>query len=120
MKSSPHAKRLRRDLTDAERKLWLGLRNRRFTGFKFRRQHPIGEFIADFACIEYKLIVEADGGQHAESVYDQNRTSWLESKGWRILRFWNNDILENTNGVLEAICEFLQSEPSPAHSFINK
>src|SRR5437899_1689174 len=89
------AQRLRREMTDAERKLWSALRSRQMEGAKFRRQQPIGPFIADFVCQERRLIIEADGGQHAESSTDDRRTAFLESKGYRVLRFWNNDILQN-------------------------
>ena len=100
---NPHAKRLRRDMTDAEKLLWQHVRNRQLGGFKFRRQCTIGPFIADFACIENRLIVEADGGQHSESTSDANRTDYLERQGWQVIRFWNTDILTNIDGVLEAI-----------------
>ena len=103
-KSVERARRLRRDLTDAERKLWFLLRNRRIAGIKFRRQCPIGPYIADFAAIEALLIVEADGGQHASrEPYDLRRTAWLNARGFRVLRFWNNDVLTNPEGVVEAI-----------------
>jgi very-short-patch-repair endonuclease len=106
---------LRRDATDAERRLWTALRDRRLNGCKFRRQHTIGGYIVDFACIEQRLIVEADGGQHQENVSDARRPAWLESQGWRVVRFWNNDILANTDGVLSAILQALRGGgPSPA------
>jgi very-short-patch-repair endonuclease len=107
------AQRLRRELTDTERKLWYVLRNRQLDGVKFRRQQPIGPFIADFVCQERRLIVEADGGQHADNVRDARRTAFLESKGYRVLRFWNNDILTNLDGVAEVIAAAL-STPHPA------
>jgi very-short-patch-repair endonuclease len=109
------AQRLRRQLTDAERKLWSALRNRQLDGAKFRRQQPIGPFIADFVCQERRLIVEADGGQHAESTADDRRTAFRESKGYRVLRFWNNDILSNLDGVAEVIAAAL-STPHPARA----
>ena len=96
-------RRLRREATNAERRLWSALRDRRLRGYRFRRQHPIGEFIADFACTRHLLIVEADGGQHADSEDDRRRTAWLEAQGWRVARFWNNDILANTEGVIQAV-----------------
>ena len=115
-KTNPHARNLRTASTDAERRLWYRLRDRRLGGFKFRRQVTIGPFIADFACIEAKLIVEADGGQHG-SPNDQRRTQYLQSFGWKVLRFWNNDILQQMNAVLEAIlsaCQGREAEkPSP-------
>ena len=115
-KTNPHARRLRREATDAERRLWSHLRNRRLGGFKFKQQETIGPFIADFACVECRLIVEADGGQHAPEG-DARRTEQLEKVGWTILRFWNNDILQNTDGVLEIILraceERRKGKPSP-------
>jgi very-short-patch-repair endonuclease len=102
------AHELRQNATDAERRLWATLRDRRLQGHKFRRQHPIGRFIVDFACTKRRLVIEADGGQHNESTADVRRTAWLESQGWRVIRFWNNDILANTEGVLCAILEALQ------------
>jgi very-short-patch-repair endonuclease len=106
--SNENARRLRRGATDAERRLWSALRDRRLEGYRFRRQFPIGPFIADFACTRHRVIVEADGGQHVDSESDQRRTAWLESEGWRVLRFWNNDVLANTNGVVETILKELQ------------
>jgi primosomal protein N' (replication factor Y) len=77
-------------------------------GYKFRRQHPIGPFVVDFACLGHQLVIEADGGQHAESGADAARTRWLEAQGWRVLRFWNGDILDNLDGVLETISTTLR------------
>ncbi|PTD16984.1 endonuclease domain-containing protein [Sphingomonas fennica] len=105
---SPHAARLRRDMTDVERKLWLAVRNRRLNGFKFRRQATVGPFIVDFLCIEAWLIVELDGGQHGEAA-DAPRTAYLEARGFRVLRFWNNDVIESFDGVLERIGHALAS-----------
>jgi very-short-patch-repair endonuclease len=107
------AKRLRREMTDAERKLWSVLRGANLEEAKFRRQQPIGPFIADFVCQDRRLIVEADGGQHSESKSDERRTAFLESKGYRVLRFWNNDILSNLDGVAQMIATAL-STPHPA------
>ena len=109
------AQRLRREMTDAERKLWSVLRDRRLEGAKFRRQQPIGPFVADFVCQEQRLIIEADGGQHAESVSDNRRTQFLESKGYRLLRFWNHDIMSNLDGVARVIAAAL-STPHPAQA----
>ena len=106
---------LRREMTDAERKLWSVLRNPQLGGAKFRRQQPIGPFIADFVCQERRLIVEADGGQHAESAADEGRTAFLEGKGYRVLSFWNNDILTNLDSVVEVIAAAL-SFPHPARA----
>jgi len=115
-KISPHARRLRRDETDAERRLWSRLRNRQLGGFKFRRQETVGRCVADFACVECRLIVEAGGGQHSDEV-DRARTEYLQSLGWKVLRFWNNEVLRNTDGVLEAILracdERKEGKPSP-------
>ena len=109
-----HARALRKRSTDTERKLWHYLRDRQIEGCKFRRQHPIAPYIVDFICIEKRLIVEADGSQHAEqATYDERRTAFLESQGLRVLRFWDNEILNNMNGVLETIRLSLLETPSP-------
>ena len=105
---SPNVNELRLNATDAERRLWAALRDRRLQSYKFRRQHPIGRFVVDFACTKHRLVIEADGGQHNESTADIRRTAWLESQGWRVIRFWNNDILVNTEGVLSTILRALQ------------
>jgi very-short-patch-repair endonuclease len=117
---SPHAARLRRDSTDVERAMWARLRNRQLTGAKFRRQASLGPYVVDFLCIETKLIVELDGGQHSAEA-DAPRTAWLSGQGYRILRFWNNDVAENVEGVLAVIADVLEGEgkktltqPSPA------
>jgi very-short-patch-repair endonuclease len=113
---NPHARALRRNATDAERRLWYHLRNRRLGGFKFKQQETIGRCIADFACVECRLVIEADGGQHRDE-FDADRTRYLNSLGWEVLRFWNKDILQNTGGVLEVIlgaCEQRRKgKPSP-------
>ncbi|KRB10945.1 endonuclease domain-containing protein [Lysobacter sp. Root690] len=100
---SDFARSLRHRMTDAEHRLWFHLRNRTLMGCKFRRQHPIGPYVADFACIERGLIVEADGGQHSNLHADERRTLYLRSRGYRVLRFWNNDVLMRTDAVLEQI-----------------
>jgi very-short-patch-repair endonuclease len=97
------ARALRRNATGAERTIWRLLRDRRLGGIKFRRQVPIGPFVADFAAIEYRLVVELDGGQHADSHSDARRDAFLAAEGWYVLRFWNNDVMQNRNGVLERI-----------------
>jgi primosomal protein N' (replication factor Y) len=102
---------LRRDQTDVERILWRYLKARQVNGWRFRRQHPIPPYIADFACIEAKLIVEADGGQHAESVRDEIRDQYLKNAGWRVLRFWNTDILKNMEGVIDTVAAELGTRP---------
>ena len=99
-----NARHLRKNLTDAEQHLWRHLRLRQIDGHKFRRQHPLGHYIADFVCVECKLIVEVDGGQHAgQLAQDATRTAWLEAHGYRVLRFWNNEVLGNIAGVLERV-----------------
>jgi very-short-patch-repair endonuclease len=103
------ARALRHASTDAEIRLWAALRGRRLAGFKFRRQHPIDRFVVDFVCTKHHLVIEADGGQHADSEADAERTKWLEGQGWRVLRFWNNDILANIEGVLETILASLRA-----------
>ena len=98
------ARRLRRDQTDPERKLWSLLRGRQLVDVKFRRQCPIDRYVADFACMEARLIVELDGGQHADrAAYDAERTRVLELLGWRVVRFWNHEVIQNERGVMEAI-----------------
>jgi very-short-patch-repair endonuclease len=99
-----HARTLRRDTSDAEQRFWQHLRNRQMGGAKFRRQHPIGPFIADFCCIEANLVVEVDGGQHAERPEeDERRTAYMGSKGYRVIRFWNNEVLQRLESVLQEI-----------------
>src|SRR5512139_3746209 len=109
------ARRLRRDRTDAERRLWFRLRDRRLNGLKFRRQMPIKSYVVDFCCESVRLIVELDGGQHAElQVEDAKRTSELEKFGYLVLRFWNNDVMQNIDGVLEVIATTaIQDPPHP-------
>jgi very-short-patch-repair endonuclease len=113
------ARRLRKDMTDAERQLWQKLRGRQ-TGGRFRRQAPIGPYIVDFVAFDHRLVVELDGGQHAEpeqADHDQRRTAFLEVEGFRVLRFWNNEVLGNTEGVLESILDAIQlagAAPSPS------
>jgi very-short-patch-repair endonuclease len=102
------ARTLRTRMTDAERKLWFALRDRRFSGFKFRRQVPINRFIADFICFEARLVVEVDGGQHADSVRDQQRDRWFAANGFRVVRFWNNEVLSNLEGVLTVLLAKLE------------
>ena len=99
-----NAKGMRSEMTEAELKLWNALRANRLMGLKFRRQIPIGPFIADFACPSKRLIVEADGSQHADNMdYDTKRTVFLEQSGWTVLRFWNDDILRDIDGVCQHI-----------------
>ena len=104
MRKLDRARQLRNDPTDAERALWNVLRKRQMSGRRFRRQVPIGPYIVDFACLENKLVIEVDGGQHAERIdYDTARTEWLTSEGYRVIRFWNNQVLEEMDAVQEAI-----------------
>jgi very-short-patch-repair endonuclease len=102
------ARRLRRQATPQEVILWSRLRSGRFYGLKFRRQHPLGRYVVDFICLEKKLIIELDGWQHKEERrewYDQERSTWLQSLGFRVLRFWNNEVNDNLNGVMLKIEE---------------
>ena len=103
-------------MTDAEALLWRLLRNRRIAGAKFRRQHPIGRYILDYYCVENKLGIELDGGQHGEAVeYDQHRDSWLRTQGILVLRFWNNQMLTETEAVMETIYQaIIANSPPPA------
>jgi very-short-patch-repair endonuclease len=103
-----HAKDLRRNSTDAERRLWQHLRASRLNGFKFRRQHPIPPYIVDFVCASEYLVVELDGSQHTDAS-DAARTRFLEARGLRVLRFWDNDVLSNTDAVLEAILNIVEN-----------
>ena len=110
----PVARKLRKNSTDAERRLWSRLRHRGVAGHRFRRQSPIGPYVVDFVCPEKSLVIEVDGGQHAErEAYDFERTQWLESQGYRVLRFWNNDVLNDTEVVLEVIFSALRADPPP-------
>jgi len=111
------AKRLRRNQTDAERLLWFRLRDRRLNGLKFKRQMPIYSYVVDFCCADARLIVELDGGQHGElQAADAARTKKLEKLGYLVLRFWNNDIFDNIDGVLETIVSTArQHSPEPPH-----
>ncbi|MDB2414338.1 transcription-repair coupling factor [Rickettsiales bacterium] len=107
-----NARNLRKNQTEVEKKLWSELRGRRFGGYKFRRQHDIEKYIVDFVCLDKKLIIELDGGQHAEQKeHDKKRTKFLESKGYRVIRFWNNQVIENLEGVLENIQSVLKNTP---------
>jgi very-short-patch-repair endonuclease/type II secretory pathway component PulJ len=121
--STEFARQLRRKMTDEERQVWYALRAGRLGGFKFRRQSPIGPFIADFVCFDHRLIVELDGGQHAEAEgceSDRSRTAWLESRGFRLLRFWNHEVREDLDAVLETIARALggpTASDAPALAF---
>ena len=105
-----NAKELRKNQTPAEQKLWSALRSDQL-GVNFRRQHAIGPYIVDFVCLKQKLILELDGGQHLEQEqYDAERTQFLQAKGYRVLRFWNNDVMKNLNGVISAVQDALRVE----------
>jgi very-short-patch-repair endonuclease len=108
---------LRNNMSDAEQALWRHLRDRQLSGLKFRRQHPFGDYILDFVCLENKLVIEVDGGQHRErAVYDENRTKKLQTAGFRVLRFWNNEVLKEMESVKEKIwlvVQQLQTHPHP-------
>ena len=109
------ARRLRRNQTDVERVLWFRLRDRRLNGLKIKRQVPIDKYVVDFCCAEARLIIELDGGQHATRD-ETNRTAVLEAMGYLVLRFWNNDVLQNTEGVLEEILTAANRHPQePPH-----
>lgn len=98
------ARALRRRSTEAERLLWQRLRNRQTGGLKFRRQEPLGPYVVDFFCLERRLIVELDGGQHArEERLEAERTAWLKARAYRVIRFWNHEVIDNIEGVLETI-----------------
>ena len=99
-------------MTEAERKLWAVLRNRQLAGAKFKRQWTVGSYVADFCCIERRLVVEVDGGQH-NAAADRARTRNLEKMGYRVIRFWNNDVLGNVEGVSEVIANALRPHPDP-------
>lgn len=108
LESLPVARRLRGNQTDAEQRVWSRLRRRQISGHYFRRQVPIAGYVVDFACLSESLIVEVDGGQHADRrTQDAKRTQRLEAEGYKVLRFWNNDVLANTDSVVETIERYL-------------
>ena len=106
--ANENARTLRKTMTDAERALWRFLRQKQIEGKRFRRQAPTDPYIVDFVCLEARLIIEVDGGQHAVSKTDEVRDRYLRARGFRILRFWNNDVLGNREGALETISEALK------------
>ena len=108
IRSTHFARKLRANQTDAESKLWYRIRNRQISGYKFVRQEPIGRYICDFVCREEMVVIEVDGGQHLESKRDEVRDRYLAEEGFRVLRFWNNDVLSNIDGVLTVIDEELR------------
>jgi very-short-patch-repair endonuclease len=108
---------LRRNMTNAENRMWYYLRNRRLGGYKFVREHVIGQYIADFVCREKKLVIEIDGGQHMDAVeYDAVRTKDLEARGYRVLRIWNHEVFKNIQGVMDSILNLLETVPHQAPS----
>ena len=108
------AKTLRSQQTEAEQRLWYHLRAHRFLGLKFKRQKPMGRYIVDFVCLEQRLIIEIDGGQHAEQLdHDQRRDAWLRSQGYTVLRFWNDEVMQHLDEVLEQIRCTLTLSPNP-------
>jgi len=111
-------RKLRTGMTDAENRLWKRLRGRQMTGFKFRRQHPFLDYVLDFVCLEMRLIVEVDGGQHQDCEADQLRDRRLHEAGFRIMRFWNNQVLQETDAVIEAIWMVLQDESGDVASLM--
>jgi very-short-patch-repair endonuclease len=107
-----NARRLRKQMTDAERALWHLLRRKQIGSHRFRKQVPIGKYIVDFACLDARLIIEVDGGQHADAAdADRERDAWLASQNFRVLRFWNNDVLKNPEGVIQVVLEALEAKP---------
>ena len=113
-RSLARARSLRRKMTEPERLLWSKLRNRRFAEFKFRRQVPLGPFIADFVCFEQRLILELDGGQHTlQREYDAQRTRWLNENDFRVVRFWNHELTHDAAAVEELIWRKLHEDPRP-------
>ena len=113
--NTDHARRLRRNATIAEQRLWYRLRSRSLYGMKFVRQEPIGPYIVDFVCRKHRLVIEVDGGQHCENVRDVIRDRWLLGHNYRVLRFWNNDVIRNIDGVLETIASALPNDgPAPS------
>lgn len=113
------AKQLRKSSTDAERFLWRELRSRQLAGYKFRRQQSLGPFIVDFVCLEQRLVIELDGGQHAEpeqARYDADRSQWLAQQGFRVLRFWDHEVLKQVDGVKETIAKALKEKYLGQHS----
>ncbi|MNG53407.1 hypothetical protein D3C81_963910 [compost metagenome] len=115
-KSTPVSRRLRANMSNAEKTVWLRLRDRRFYGLKFRRQFPIGPYFVDFVCWQRKLVIELDGGQHMEQVsYDTRRSHFLVSRGFTVLRFWNDEVLNHWEGVAEIIMQYLTVDKDPPH-----
>jgi very-short-patch-repair endonuclease len=115
MQAADHAKKLRRNMTDAETKMWSLLRDRRLSNLKFRRQVPMGRYIVDFCCLDKKLIIELDGSQHLDQIkYDKDRDRFFIEQGFAVLRFWNHEVFENTEGIIEKIMSCMMTpHPGP-------
>jgi very-short-patch-repair endonuclease len=113
LKATRRARSLRRQSTRAERTLWLALRDRRLGGLKFARQQPLGPYYADFVCREQRLVIEVDGGQHADSASDRRRDAFLTTLVYRVIRVWNNEVLGNLEGVLQMLASELEMAPHP-------
>ena len=110
------ARRLRQNQTEAEKFVWRRLRNRRFANFKFRRQMPVGQYVVDFVCLQHRVIVELDGGQHNDETHkehDSRRDGWLRSQGFTVLRYWNHEVFTEWDAIEEAIWRQLNAHPSP-------
>lgn len=107
------ARQLRKNMTDTERALWRALRSSVFSGYKFRRQHPVGPYIVDFACLQAHLVIEVEGGQHCDSTADACRDEQLRSRKFDVLRFWNNEVLDNIEGVYDVILRYLAMHLHP-------
>lgn len=115
--SRDFARQLRKNMTDTERALWSQLRRRQLDGCKFRRQAPVGPYILDFVCFERKVVIELDGSQHAlQAARDENRTAWLQSQGFLVLRFWNHDVLSDMDVILEVIWRTVSERAPTIHS----
>ena len=111
-----NARRMRHEPTDAERKFWFAVRGRKFGGYKFKRQYPIGCYIVDFVCLEHRLIVELDGGQHArQEGYDEERTAFLQARGFRVMRFWNDEFLKHPDETMEGVLLALETGTNPSN-----
>ena len=118
-----NARHLRKQMTEAEKKLWQILRGRRLGGYRFRKQAPFGNYVADFLCHEAKIIIELDGGQHnaaEEVVYDEQRTQWLQRQGYLVQRFWNNEVLQQLEGVAGVVLGLCVERCPPILSFPRK
>ena len=114
VRNRSNARSLRNTMTEAEKRIWFRLRAHRLNGASFRRQEPIGTYVVDFICFDARLIVEIDGGQQADNQSDKIRDAWLVSQGFTVLHFWNNDVLANTDGVIERIDEVLRASSPPS------